>query len=371
MKKFLAIALSAVAMTACGSGNSYKIKGNFPGVDNGTVVVLNVIEQNDLVKLDSAVVSNGKFNMNGTVDTCYLALITFELDEQIHACTFFLEDGSISLEYDIVDGIQTIGGTVNNDAFQTFYKDIEVLNDKANEIEDKMRMTAAAGEDYSSFADEMSILQDNYRDIVLKSIVQNSGNMFGFQQLLDSYTIFEPGEVLGFLDMFEPLFGATENFGQLKNMMQVQAMTAVGQPFIDFELPILNKRFETSQNAKLSDYIGSNKVILLDFWASWCTPCRNEIPNMKAAYERFKSKGFEIVSVSVDEDRDEWIKAIKDDNLTWPQLLDNNIRETSASYRYSVTAIPSTFLIDSDGTIIGRNLRGGEVEAALEDFFKE
>ena len=91
---------------------------------------------------------------------------------------------------------------------------------------------------------------------------------------------------------------------------------------------------------------------------------------MKAAYEKFKSKGFEIVSVSVDDERDEWIQAVKDDGMTWPQLLDTNERETSAAYRYSVTAIPSTFLIDSDGTIIGRNLRGDEVAAALEDFFK-
>ena len=182
--------------------------------------------------------------------------------------------------------------------------------------------------------------------------MENTGNVFGFQQLLDSYEIYEPDEILGFLDMFEPKFGSNADFSQLKAMMQVQMMTAVGHPYMDFELPLLNKRYETPSSVSLSDYIASNKVVLLDFWASWCTPCRNEIPNMKAAYEKFRSKGFEIVSVSVDDERDEWIKAVKDDGMTWPQLLDTNERESSAAYRYSVTAIPSTFLIDSDGTMI-------------------
>jgi len=371
MKRFLYVVMVAVSLISCGSGNSYKIRGKVPGVDNGTVVTLNVIQDNDLVALDSAVVAKEKFTISGETDTCLLAILTFEDEEDVHACTFFLENGTIDIEYDIFDGSQTIGGTVNNDAFQAFYKKIEVLNDKANEVQDKMRMTAAAGEDYSSFVDEMSVLQDNYKDIVTKSIVENTGNVFGFQQLLDSYEIYEPDEILGFLDMFEPRFGTNADFSQLKGMMQVQMMTAVGHPCIDFELPLLNRKYETPSSVKLSDYIAANKVVLLDFWASWCTPCRNEIPNMKAAYEKFKSKGFEIVSVSVDDERDEWIQAVKDDGMTWPQLLDTNERETSAAYRYSVTAIPSTFLIDADGTIIGRNLRGGEVAAALEDYFKD
>ena len=370
MKRLLLAVLAVVTLISCGDGNSFRIRGKVPGVENGTVVTLNVIEDNDLASLDSTVVSGGKFTFSGTADTCQLALLTFESDDEIHACTFFLENGVIDIEYDIVDGAQTIGGTQNNDAFQSFYSKVEVLNDKANEVQDKMRMTAAAGEDYSSFIDEMSALQDSYKDVVTKSIVENTGNMFGFQQLLDSYEIYEPDEVLGFLDMFEPGFGTNSEFNQLKGMMQVQMMTAIGHPYMDFELPLLNKRYETPTSVSLSDYLASNKVVLLDFWASWCTPCRNEIPNMKAAYAKFRSKGFEIVSVSVDEEREDWIQAVKDEEMTWPQLLDTNERETSAAYRYSVTAIPSTFLIDSDGIIIGRNLRGAEVEAALEDYFK-
>jgi len=121
----------------------------------------------------------------------------------------------------------------------------------------------------------------------------------------------------------------------------------------------------------LSQYVGKNKVVLLDFWASWCTPCLNEIPNLKAAYSKFTSKGFEIVSVSVDDGTDEWIQAVKANGMNWVQLWNGEDMQNSAAIKYSITAIPSTFLIDSEGTIIGRNLRDKELEEALTDFFND
>lgn len=117
----------------------------------------------------------------------------------------------------------------------------------------------------------------------------------------------------------------------------------------------------------LSSVIAKNKYVLLDFWASWCGPCMGEVPNLKAAYKKYKSKGFEIVSVSVDDDQDAWKKAISDNGMDWIQLLDSDERESSASLVYGVRSIPSTFLIDSEGTIIERNLRGGELEEKLKE----
>ena len=98
----------------------------------------------------------------------------------------------------------------------------------------------------------------------------------------------------------------------------------------------------------------------------------NELPNLKEAYKKFKSKGFEIVSVSVDDGTDEWIKAVKDNGMNWVQLWNgDDDLENSAAVKYSITAIPATFLIDSEGTIIARNLRDKELEAALEDYFSK
>jgi peroxiredoxin len=95
------------------------------------------------------------------------------------------------------------------------------------------------------------------------------------------------------------------------------------------------------------------------------------LPNLKAAYKKFKSKGFEIVSVSVDDGTEEWIQAVKDNGMNWVQMWNGyEDLENSPAVMYSITAIPATFLIDADGTIIGRNLRDSELEEALEDYFK-
>ena len=96
----------------------------------------------------------------------------------------------------------------------------------------------------------------------------------------------------------------------------------------------------------------------------------NEVPNLKAAYKKFHSKGFEIVSVSVDDGTEEWIRAVKNNGMNWVQLWNGEDMQNSAAVKYSITAIPSTFLIDADGTIIARNLRDKELEQALEDYFK-
>lgn len=119
---------------------------------------------------------------------------------------------------------------------------------------------------------------------------------------------------------------------------------------------------------KLSDLRG--KVVLLDFWASWCGPCRRENPNVVRIYQKFHDKGFEIYSVSLDKTRDAWVKAIKDDGLVWPNHVSDLQGWTSTGGQaYGVMSVPNTVLIDAEGKIIVRNLRGAELEKKLEEIF--
>ena len=110
------------------------------------------------------------------------------------------------------------------------------------------------------------------------------------------------------------------------------------------------------------------KVVLIDFWASWCGPCRMENPNVVKAYKKWKDKGFTVYSVSLDDNRDDWLKAIKNDNLSWPNHV-SDLRgwQSSAAAAYGVRAIPSTWLIDGEGNVIERNLRGGQLEQKLQE----
>ena len=371
MKRILFIALSfaAILLSSCGGKDSYKIKGSIAGVENGATIILNALDYDGLVPLDSTKLKNGKFVLTGKTDTAQVAVITFDFGETMRGCQLFLERGEIIVLVDLEKNNQLVAGTPNNDAFQKFYDDTDVFNEEADELEDKIRMTLAADGDASEFYAQMGDLQERFTSVLAQSIEENANKLYGYQQLIENYSMFEPEVLMGLIEKLAPTFGQDMALLQLTAMTQAQLATSLGHPYIDFEAPILDKKDGYEGTAKLSDYVGKNKVVLLDFWASWCTPCMNEVPNLKAAYKKFHSKGFEIVSVSVDDGTEEWIRAVKNNGMNWVQLWNGEDMQNSAAVKYSITAIPSTFLIDAEGTIIGRNLRDKEVEAALEDYF--
>jgi thiol-disulfide isomerase/thioredoxin len=109
--------------------------------------------------------------------------------------------------------------------------------------------------------------------------------------------------------------------------------------------------------------------VLIDFWAAWCKPCRQENPNVVRLYSQYNSKGFEVFGVSLDRTREDWVKAIADDKLTWTHVSDLMYFNSAAAELYQIQAIPATYLIDPDGKIIGKDLRGPSLEAKLAELF--
>ncbi|NLR80716.1 TlpA family protein disulfide reductase [Chitinophaga eiseniae] len=138
--------------------------------------------------------------------------------------------------------------------------------------------------------------------------------------------------------------------------------TGIGAVAMDFVQNNAN-----GKPVKLSDYRG--KYVLLDFWASWCGPCRAENPNVLDNYERFHAKGLEILGVSLDDKKDAWIKAIKDDGLEWAHVSDLKGWKNEVAKEYNIRAVPSNFLIDKEGKIVAVNLRGEELTSKLEQIF--
>lgn len=133
--------------------------------------------------------------------------------------------------------------------------------------------------------------------------------------------------------------------------------------------PEINLPDQEGNNIALSTLKG--KVVLIDFWASWCSPCRRENPNNVRLYEKYKSKGFEIYGVSLDKERSSWVKAIKDDKLTWTHVSDLRYWQSVAAKKYGVSSIPFTVLIDKEGNVIEVGLRGAALEQKLEQIFGE
>ena len=140
--------------------------------------------------------------------------------------------------------------------------------------------------------------------------------------------------------------------------------TVVGAMAPEISLP--NPQGETK---KLSDLRGN--VVLIDFWAAWCGPCRRENPNVVKAYNKYHDKGFEVFGVSLDRNREDWVKAIEKDGLVWTQVSDLKYFNSEAAQKYNINSIPATFLVDRDGKIIARNLRGAALDQKLEEIFGE
>ena len=149
----------------------------------------------------------------------------------------------------------------------------------------------------------------------------------------------------------------------IKKFITLNKDINVGDKFVDFE-----QVTQQGVNAKLSNLSGN--VVLLEFWASWCGPCRHENPALVKTYKAFKNKGFEIFGVSLDDNRDQWLQAIQKDNLTWTNVSELTGPKNSAALMYGISGIPDNFLIDKSGTIIERNLRGEKLRAKLSELLK-
>jgi len=164
------------------------------------------------------------------------------------------------------------------------------------------------------------------------------------------------------LAMTNDEYKARKNIKRIADRIEASENVAIGKEFVDFSM-----RNPEGEYISLSDFAGKGKYVFVDFWASWCGPCIDEMPNVVNAYNKYKNKGFEIVGVSLDKDEDKWIQGIKDLNMTWPQMSDLKLWESAVVQLYAIQSIPHTVLLDKEGKIIAKNLRGDMLDAKLSE----
>lgn len=211
-------------------------------------------------------------------------------------------------------------------------------------------------------------LDSAYRAIMqnfASKIIDNAPSAFS-DILLGMYAnSFDDSTLTRIVDTLASADSQMPNFKLIKNALESKSKTSEGQKFIDFTMMSID-----GKSVKLSDVVSANKLTLVDFWASWCGPCRAEMPAVVRAYEDFKDKGLAIVGVSLDQDAKAWTDAVNKLGMKWIQVSDLKGWQSEAAHAYSVDAIPACVLIDSEGVIVARNLRGDELSVKIGELLK-
>ena len=365
MKKFTYLLAVAAVFTACNSGNNgYTVTGTVEGAADGDTVYLETVEGRQFVKLDSAVIKDGTFTFKGTQDTAVNRYISYKAEGKDGAAIdFFLENGKIKINLSQENNSAT--GTANNDAYQEIRVQINGLNKQMMTIYESMSDTTLTDEQREAKSKEMENLENSIYPAIKAGINKNITNPVGVLLLKQNYYYMDVADLDPLMPQIPAAYDNDEAIVKIKNNVEKMKATAVGQKFTDFEM-----QTPEGKTVKLSDYVGKGKVVLVDFWASWCGPCRREMPNLVEAYAKYKNKNFEIVGVSLDQSADAWKEAIKKLNITWPQMSDLKYWNCEGAQLYAVSSIPHTVLIDGEGTILARGLHGDELQEKIAEAVK-
>ena len=367
MKKItcLFIGIAALSIIACTGGNKggYIITGTVEGGADGDTVYLQEATGRDLVKLDTAIITNGTFTFEGKQDSVVNRYVTCEANGENLMMDFFLENGNINIA--LTKDNDSATGTANNDAYQA-------IRSKTNEISQKMAgIYNAMGDSTLTDAQkeakkkEGAQLEEEYSIVMKEGVQKNITNPVGVYLFKQTFYNNSTDENEALLKQIPANYQNDERIVKIKEITEKQNKTAVGTKFVDFEM-----QTPEGKTVKLSDYVGKGKVVLIDFWASWCSPCRAEMPNLVETYAKFKGKNFEIVGVSLDQDAAAWKAAIKNMNMTWPQMSDLKLWNNEGAQIYAVNSIPHTILVDGEGTIIARGLHGEELQTQIAELVK-
>ena len=351
------MAMAALTMVACQNKNAYTISGTFENAGEGDSVSLQLVEGRKLVDLQKVPVVNGKFEFKGVADSVQIAAVT--MGDAF--CQFFLEPGQIKVDLKLGQMSYALG-TPNNNAYESFMSDMKALEEEYAEIARNAQNPDLTEAQLAEVKAQMSSFEEKYYQAIKNSIADNVGNDFGLYNLTNSYYYYAPEELAPVLEGYIAAFPNNARLQQLKKHNDLSLETSVGKQFKDFEMADVDGNMH-----KISEYVSANKVTLIDFWASWCGPCRAEMPAVKAAYEAYKGKGFGIVGVSLDNNKDAWTASIKNLGMEWAQISDLKGWNCEGAKLYGVNSIPATVLVAQDGTILARNLRGEAIQEKLAE----
>jgi len=361
MRKFSTFLLVVILLASCArKTDSYTIDGKVNDVDSG-MIFMQKYEIDQWVKIDSAKLDHGKFTFKGK--TTLPEMWYLVMNEKQVLIPLFVENSRITLEIyaDSVDKVN-ITGSASHDIYKQYQemnKDLDARIEEtykewknAKEIKDSLAMkltdSVSTELDKQMKQNLMDFVKNNNKTAVSPYLIIRNAWQFNLPEL---------EELVNGLDTSLKTSVYTQS---LKKRVEILKSVDIGQSAPDFTLS------DTSGNPVALSSLRSG-YLLIDFWASWCSPCRAENPNIVKAFQIYKNKGFNVLGVSMDSDRSRWIQAIKDDNLAWNHISDLKGWGNTVGKQYGIMSIPANVLLDPDGKIIAQNLKGEELMKKLEE----
>jgi len=355
-----AIVVAALSVATTGSAqNDFTIQGRVDGMADGTMIYLNKAVDGELSPLDSVKLKNGSFTFKGkTEDDVPVRYVSYKLPKYEKWTDFFLESGTITMS--LSKDKDSVIGTQYNNLYQDIKDRMFVNSTKQDSIHFRLGHDALQEEQKSSMEKELQDLRKEMTGIYRSAMSDNITNPVGIMMFKLFYKKNTPTANEELLKRIPEKYQNDETIVNIRKTIKNALATMAGKQFVDFTL-----QTPEGNDLKLSDVVGKGKVVLVDFWASWCGPCRASMPQLKEIYNKFKDKGFEIVGVSLDNKKEAWTGAIKTLELPWKQMSDLKGWNCEGARLYDVRAIPHTVLIDKDGTIVARMLSAEELETKL------
>ena len=349
-------------LSSCGSSdNQFELIGNADVSDGTMIYVLQADQNNQPYIKDSTSVQSNSFKFKGISSTPQISYIQVQgVNGYVLA---ILENGDIKADiYKDSISKSKVYGTKSNDDFIKYKSETKSLVDVMNNISSDAQNAIMSG-DMATAMELEKEYNSKEREVMLYEwdfIVDNLDSYMS-ALLLEVFMIENKVNKDSIIDVYESFSNRIKVSDVGKNiadlLSQFEDPIEVGEIAPDFTAPSID-----GPDITLSNVLLDNKVTLLDFWAAWCRPCRIENPNLVRLHKKYKDAGFDIIGVSLDRTREQWEQAVIDDNLPWTQVSNLNFWNDPVARRYSIRAIPQSYLLNKDGLVMGKNLRGQELE---------
>jgi peroxiredoxin len=377
MKKILLFATAlCITLNSCAE-SSYEVKGKIGNYNSPAKIYLQYIDNNEIIT-QSYDLKEGRFLFSGKIDSPTNGRLVIIPDgdsinnQQLyeHSIPLIVSNEKISIHSDDLIANATITGSLLNDDLKKLKAQLNAVEDKKNNLMEEYYNSSVEkqqSDDFQRFVQEKLEEATTEANNVYKDFITNNPRSFVSLMALMEYSRLNP-DMDEISSLFNLLSEDIKNTGEGKSIgmqLSVSKTTAIGVVAPDF-----TQNDPDGKPVSLSDFRG--KYLLVDFWASWCGPCRKENPHVVNAYNQYKDKNFEILGVSLDNPggKQNWLNAIQKDGLTWPQVSDLKGWQNAVALQYNVQSIPHNFLLDPQGVIIAKNLRGEKLTAKLKEIFE-